>query len=136
MGSAQGIVEGRREQGRDDHRLGLAAVEPLEVGCRTEAAERGLERGEESLDRDLLGGRRAADDDLAAHRLEASRAHEVWVEACGGLDDWLGVTEPELGAGAEPKNELLSASWLMREESSSAPPPVEVGDVVDAVLPV
>jgi hypothetical protein len=48
------------------------------------------------------------------------------------------VTEPELEPESEPepKNELLSASWLMREESSSALPPVEVEVEVDAVLPV
>ena len=46
------------------------------------------------------------------------------------------MTEPELESEPEPKNELLSASWLIREESSSAPPPVEVGVEVDAVLPV
>jgi hypothetical protein len=59
------------------------------------------------------------------------RAHEVWVDACGGLDDWLGETEPEL----EPKNELLSdASSLIREESERAPPvEVELEEVVAAL---
>jgi hypothetical protein len=57
------------------------------------------------------------------------------VDACGGLDDWLGETEPEpeleSESELEPKNELPSAaSWLIREESSRAPLPLlrdEVG---------
>ena len=59
----------------------------------------------------------------------------MWVDACGGLDDWLGETEPEL----EPKNELPSAaSWLIRDESARAPPPLpeEVDVDVVAALPV
>ena len=58
----------------------------------------------------------AADHDLAPHRPEAVCAHEVWVDACGGLDDCEGPTEPE------SKNEpLCSASWLMRDDTSRPP---------------
>ena len=59
----------------------------------------------------------------------------MWVDACGGLDDWLGETEPE--PELEPKNEPPSAaSWLIREESSRAPPPVEAEVGVVAAPPV
>ena len=64
------------------------------------------------------------------------------MDACGGLDDWLGDTEPEpeLESEPEPKNELPSAaSWLIREESARAPPallPEEAGVEVVAALPV
>jgi len=66
------------------------------------------------------------------------------VDACGGLDDWLGETEPvpelesESESELEPKNELPSAaSWLIREESWSAPLPLLPEEVeVAAELPV
>ena len=62
------------------------------------------------------------------------------MDACGGLDDWLGETEPELESEPElePKNELPSAaSWLIREESARAPLlPAEAGVEVVAALPV
>jgi hypothetical protein len=61
------------------------------------------------------------------------------VDACGGLDDWLGETEPELESEPElePKKEPPSAaSWLIREESARAPPPEEAGVEVVAALPV
>ena len=119
---AQRVVEGGREEGGDDDRLGRRAVEALEVGVGAEAAQRRLERGEEALDRGALGERGATDDDLAAHRPEAVRAHEVWVEAWAGwttATSWDGATEPE------PKNELLAcdASWLIRDERARVPPP-------------
>ena len=60
----------------------------------------------------------------------------MWVDAWGGLDDWSGETEPE----PEPKKELPSAaSWLIREESWSAPLPLlagEAGVEVVVALPV
>ena len=62
------------------------------------------------------------------------------MDACGGLDDWLGETEPEPESESElePKNELPSAaSWLIREESSRAPLAAdEAGVEVVAALPV
>ena len=58
------------------------------------------------------------------------------MDACGGLDDWLGETEPEPELEPEPKKELPSAaSWLSREESARAPPPEEAGVEVVAALP-
>jgi hypothetical protein len=61
----------------------------------------------------------------------------VWVEAWGGLELWLGETEPEPELEPESKKELLSAaSWLMREESSRAPLPDVAGVDVDAAPPV
>ena len=64
----------------------------------------------------------------------------MWVDACGGLDDSFGETEPdpelEPESEPEPKNELPSeASWLIRDESSRLPLPDEVGVEV-VVLPV
>jgi hypothetical protein len=63
----------------------------------------------------------------------------VWVDACGGLDDSFGETEPEPESESEPepKNELPSAaSWLIRDESSRAPLPDVDGFEVVAALPV
>jgi len=55
------------------------------------------------------------------------------VDACGGLDDWFGETEPE----PESRNEPSAASWLIRDEIASAPPAEEEAGVeVVAVLPV
>jgi hypothetical protein len=63
------------------------------------------------------------------------------VDACGGLDESLGETEPEPELESEPeldpKNELLSAaSRLIRDESSRLPLPDEVGVEAVAALPV
>ena len=62
------------------------------------------------------------------------------MDACGGLDDWLGETEPEpeleSESELEPKNELPSAaSWLIREESCKVPLPEVAGVEVVAALP-
>ena len=105
---------------------GRGAVEPLEVGVGRKRLSDASSAAKSRSTETCSAGRGAADDDLAAHRLEASRAHEVWVEAWGELDDSLGETEPELEP--EPKNELLSAaSWLIRDESSRPPLVDEVG---------
>jgi hypothetical protein len=55
------------------------------------------------------------------------------VDACGGLDGWLGETDPEPEPEPEldPKKEPSAASSLIREESSRAPSPF--GAEVDAV---
>jgi hypothetical protein len=65
------------------------------------------------------------------------------VDACGGLGDWLGETEPEPELESEPelepKKELPSAaSSLIREESWRAPLPLlpeEAGVEAVAALP-
>jgi hypothetical protein len=110
----QRVVERCREERGDDGRLRGGPVQALQVGVGAKAAQCSLEGLEQPLDRERLGGRRAADDDLATHRAETMGAHEVWVDACGGWvegeDD--GSTEPE------PKNEsLCAASWLILDET-------------------
>ena len=91
----QRVLERGREQWGDDHRLRVGAVEPLEIRFGPEAAERSVEDDEEPLDGVVFERGRAADHDLAAHRPEPVRAHDVCVDACGGLDDCEGATEPD-----------------------------------------
>ena len=91
----QRVLERGREQRGDDHRLRVGAVEPLQIRFGPEAAERSVEGDEEPLDGVVFERGRAADHDLAAHRPESACAHDVCVDACGGLDGCEGATEPD-----------------------------------------
>ena len=96
--------------------VGRRTVESFQLGIRVEPAERELERDEEPFDRRGLVGCCATDDDLAAHGAKAGGAHDVCVDACGGLEPCDGATEPLW------KNESdRLASCAIRDETSRAP---------------
>src|SRR5207244_87923 len=76
------------------------AIDPVQLAPCLEAAEDLVALAEEPLDGPLLRRRRAADDDLAAHRLEPPLGHETAVAASRGA--CAGATLPAWGRLARP----------------------------------